>query len=192
MSRKQKISVFIWLAIVALFWIWIFYEEGTLDVNTIAAFLKKFQNYIIAAYFIFSCLRAFTLIPNMTVVMVGTLIIHNPYILLITSVIGLIVSSSLIYFFGEETGLDKILIHKYPEKIAYIKEKIEKYGSPVIFFWGFLPVVPSDLLSFVLGIMKFNYKKFIFYYTVSHIITYGLIIFLGKEFWQIIIPGIHS
>ncbi len=192
MSKKQKISVFIWITIVALFWIWILYKDTSLNTKTIAEFLKRFQNYIIVAYLIFSCLRAFTLIPNMTVVMVGTLIIHNPYVLLITSLIGLIVSSSLIYFFGEETGMDKILLRKYPEKITYIKEQIEKYGAPVIFFWGFLPVVPSDLLAFVLGITKFNYKKFVFYYTVSHIITYGLIIFLGKEFWAVIFPGIHN
>ncbi len=192
MSKKQRITVFIWLSIVAAFWIWVLYKDQELGIEKIAQFLSRFQHLIILAYFLFSSLRAFTLIPNMTVVFVGTLVIHNPWVLLITSVAGLIISSSLIYFFGEDTGLDKVLLKKYPDQVERIKRGIDRYGAPVVFFWGFLPVVPSDLLSFVLGIMRFNYWKFVFYYTLSHIITYSVIIFLGKDLWSVLLPGISG
>ncbi len=192
MSKRQRITVFIWLTIVIAFWLWVIYEDEELGIEQIAAFLSRFQHFIIIAYLLFSSLRAFTLIPNMTVVFVGTLIIHNPWVLLITSLIGLLVSSSLIYFFGEDTGLDKVLLKKYPDKVEKIKNGIDRYGAPVIFFWGLLPVVPSDLLSFVLGIMKFNYWKFILYYTFSHLITYSAIIFLGKDLWAWLLPGIYG
>ena len=191
MSKKQRILVFFWLGIIAIFWLWVLYKDEELGIEKIAGFLNRFQNFIIIAYLVFSSLRAFTLIPNMTVVLVGTLIIHNPWVLLITSLIGLLVSSSLIYFFGEETGLDKVLLKKYPDHVDKIRQGIERYGAPVIFLWGVLPVVPSDLLSFVLGIMKFNYWKFVFYYTLSHVITYSVLIFLGKDLWTWLLPGLH-
>ena len=192
MSNKQRITFFIWLGIILLFWLWVIYNDKSLNINKIAAFLSRFQNYIIIAYLIFSCLRAFTLIPNVTAVLVGTLIIHNPWVLLITSLIGLIVSSSLIYFFGEDTGLDKILMKKSPGKINKIKQGLERFGDPIVFAWGFLPIVPSDLLSFVLGITRYSYWKFVLYYTISHIVTYSVIIFLGKDLWTLLLPGLSS
>lgn len=190
MSKRQKIRVFIWLVIVVVFWGWVLYEDQSLDAKQIAYFLARFQSFIIIVYFLFSSFRAFTLIPNLTVVLVGTFVIEDPYILLCLSILGFIISSSIIYFFGQQTGLYNIFMLKYSARIEDIEKKIQKFGSPIIFLWGLLPIVPSDLLTFVLGTIKFDYKKMIFLYFFSHFITYTLIIFTSKTLWKILISNL--
>ncbi len=187
MKHWQRFFTFLWLACVAAFWIWVIYEDVELSAEEIAAYLSRFQHYLVAAYTIFGILRAFTLIPNMTVVFVGTLLIHNFWVLLVTSIIGLIGSSSIIYFFGEELGLKEYLYARFPNKIEVIRRGLDRYGAVIILLWGFLPVVPSDLLSFFLGSIKFPYWKFVLYYTIGHLITYSLIILFGQEFWKIVL-----
>ena len=186
MNNKQRIRLFIWLTIVLCFWVWVIYKNQQLGIEQIASFLKRFQRFIIIAYLIFCSLRAFTLIPNMTVLLVGTLVISNPWALLVTSLIGFVISSSLIYFFGEDTGMDKILLAKYPDKVEKIKLSTDRYGAPIIFLWGFLPAIPADLISFILGIIKFNYWRFILPHTLSHIVTYSIIIFGSKSLWTLL------
>ncbi len=185
MRKWQKWVTVAWLLGVAAFWIWVAYEDVELSAEQIAAFFSRFQHYIIVAYLVFGIIRAFTLIPNMTVVFVGSLLIHNFWILLATSVAGLIGSSAIIYFFGEELQLKDTLYRKFPRQLDKIQRGLDKYGSAIIFFWGFLPVVPSDLLSFFLGSIKFPFWKFILYYTIGHVITYSIIILSGKEFWHL-------
>ncbi len=187
MSKTSKIFGIIWLVIIIVFWAWAIYEDVKFTPESIAGYLERFQKYIIWAYLIFSMLRAFTLLPNMTVVFVGALLIHNFWILLITSIIGLCVSSSLIYFFGNNLSFMRSLAKRHPQKVEKIHKGLERYGGLIIFFWGFFPVVPSDLLSFVLGDLKYNYWKFIAYYALSHLITYSVIIYFGKGLWQLIL-----
>ncbi len=185
MGKYGKWVTYLWLAFVVAFWTYALIFEMELTPESLAEYLKKFSNYILVAYALFTVLRAFTLIPNMTVVLVGTLILPGRFwTLLIISVIGLLASSSIIYFFGEEMGLDVILRKKFPDKEEYIKRQLDKYGDWIVFFWGFLPVVPSDLLSFVLGIVKYKYWKFILFYGLSHFISYAVIIKFGEEFWK--------
>ncbi len=184
--RLRKILLVLWLISIIVFWTWILIEDINLTSEQISEILRKFQHYIVLAYILLWLIRAFTLIPNMLLVIAASAFIKNYWILLIVSLFGFLISSSIIYFFGSELGLGRYFERKFPEKIKQIEHGLERYGAVIIILWGFLPVVPSDLLSFFLGSIKFPYLKFLIYYFIGHLIIYGILIFLGQQAWSAI------
>ncbi len=181
--KFRKVLFVLWIISIIAFWAWVVIEDISLTSVQISVFLQKFQHYIVLSYILLWLIRAFTLIPNMVLVLAGTAFIQNYWILLIISLIGFLVSSSIIYFFGSELGLQRYFERKFPDKIKQIERGIERYGAVIIILWGFLPVVPSDLLAFFLGSIKFPFPKFLLYYFIGHLIIYSILIFLGQQAW---------
>ena len=184
--RVRKILLVLWLFSILAFWTWVLIEDINLSSQQISVFLQKFQHYIILGYILLWLIRAFTLVPNMLLVVAASAFIKNYWVLLIISITGFLISSSIIYFFGSELGLGEYFERKFPGKISKIEHGLERYGAIIIILWGFLPIVPSDLLAFFLGSIKFPYFKFLLYYFTGHLIIYSILIFFGQQAWAAI------
>jgi uncharacterized membrane protein YdjX (TVP38/TMEM64 family) len=66
----------------------------------------------------------------------------------------------MLYYFSEAMGFDG-----YFRKHASYKKIhtfLEKYGFPLVAVWSFAPVVPTDIICYVAGIMRMNVYKFLF------------------------------
>ena len=75
--------------------------------------------------------------------------------------------------------MDELFEHKYPKQIRRLKELLQSYQLPIIIGWSFMLFLPTDLICYVCGTLKINYKKFLFGVVVGEGTVYGTYIFLG-------------
>lgn len=104
---------------------------------------------------------------------------HSPFILVGIYIFGLLISYTINYYLGMRlaTITQKAIT---PKKFYKIKGVINKYGVLAIFVFNVLPL-PSQPLSAILGVFKYNKTKFYVYFLAGQIIKYTLIV-IGAHF----------
>lgn len=152
--------------------------------QAIADFLVQFQNTILLSYFIISILRGFTLIPSTPFVLAGTILYPtDPFLILTISILGIIFSSTLIYYFSDYLGFTEYFERKHSQKIVKIHNQLEKPGGIIfVFLWAFFPLLPTDLVCYVAGGLKMNFTKFILAITGGELILCSIYIFFTQTF----------
>ena len=99
---------------------------------------------------------------------------ENPLILVplavITSMLALTVDYLIGYFFSK-SFLSKIITEK---KLKKYEERIQKYGNPAIFIFNVLPL-SSPMLTLAAGLIRYDYKKLLFYSVLGLTIKYSAI-----------------
>lgn len=145
----------------------------------IAEFIEHFKGTVFLVYFVISVLRGLTLIPSTPFVLAGTIVFpDNPFLVLAISICGIIFSSTMIYYFSDYLGFSKYLENKHPQKIETIKTHLQKpTGFFFVFFWSFFPVLPTDAVCYVAGILNMNFKKYIAAITFGELIICSVYIF---------------
>jgi len=103
------------------------------------------------------------------------LMLGNPIILsLITVNAGFLLSQAFNYYVGSK--LHKPVLSIISKKRVYKSRRaINKYGSLGIFLFNFLPL-PAALVTFALGIAKYNVYRLMFYIILGTIAKYVIII----------------
>ena len=76
---------------------------------------------------------------------------------------------------GSKTVFHKI-IRFDSKKIEKASEKLKKYG-PFMLFFSWLPIV-GDPLTFVAGLLKYDFKKFTFYVILGKMFRYVVVVFI--------------
>jgi uncharacterized membrane protein YdjX (TVP38/TMEM64 family) len=149
--------------------------------ENISAFLLNFQGEIWLVYFAMSALRGFTLLPSTPLVLAGTLLFPNlPFVVLAVSMAGILISSSMIYYFSEHLGFNEYFESHKPELTHRIKAKLEHpLGFIFVVLWAFFPLVPTDLVCYVAGTTRMNFWKFIAAVLVGELILCACYIFFG-------------
>ena len=106
----------------------------------------------------------------------------NSFVLTVSFLLaGFFVSQALNYYLGAKfSNFFLNLISK--KKVYSIKRKVNKYGIYSIFAFNILPL-PAPVLSFALGIAKYNVPKFAISLFVSNIIKF-VILFLLYSFFH--------
>lgn len=147
----------------------------------IAAALQHFHSTIFIVYLGFSILRGFTLLPSTPLVLAGTLLFPDqPFTVLAISMTGILLSSSMIYFFSEYFGFNEFFEGHKPELTHKIKAKLEHpLGFLFVAAWAFFPLVPTDLVCYLAGTTKMNFWKFIAAVFVGELILCTCYIFFG-------------
>ena len=132
--------------------------------QSLAVFLQRFEGLIWFAFLTVSILRGFTLLPSTPLVIAGTLLFPSqPYLVLAVSIVGILLSSSMIYWFSDLLGFSEFFEHRKPEMIHKLKVKLEHpFGFAFVALWAFFPLVPTDLVCYVAGVTRMNFGKFIF------------------------------
>jgi uncharacterized membrane protein YdjX (TVP38/TMEM64 family) len=148
----------------------------------IAAFLAKFQNEALLIYLAISVIRGFTLLPSTPLVIAGTLAFPSaPWIVLAVSIVGILVSSSLIYLFSDVLGISDFFETKKPDAVAKIRRRLEHpTGVAFVFLWAFFPLVPTDAVCYVAGSMRMTFAKFILAIIAGELILCSFYIFSGS------------
>lgn len=105
---------------------------------------------------------------------------YNIYLLVLFATIGNTLGSVLNYFLGlkgEEYLIEKKLLN---EKIILKSKKyFDKYGSICLLF-SWLPLI-GDPITFVAGILKYDFKKFLFLVLIAKLSRYLFIAFIFFE-----------
>ena len=149
--------------------------------SNIAAFISTFHTEIWLVYFALSALRGFTLLPSTPLVLAGTFLYPNqPWLVLSTSLAGIVLSSSMIYFFSEALGFADYFERKKPHAIAGLRTRLEHpAGLLFVALWAFFPLVPTDAVCYVAGTTKMNFVKFILAVFVGEFILCSIYVFFG-------------
>ena len=88
--------------------------------------------------------------------------------------LGFFASQAVNYFLGAKFS-NFFLQFISKTKVYQAKRKVNKYGGLMIMIFNLLPL-PAPLLSFALGIAKYNRTRFAVYFFISNIIKYLIVI----------------
>ena len=99
---------------------------------------------------------------------------YSPFILVGIYVFGMIIAYTINYYLGMRlaTITQKTIT---PQKFYKIKGIINKYGVLAIFLFNVLPL-PSQPLSAILGVFKYNKAKFYTFFILGQITKYTIIV----------------
>lgn len=147
----------------------------------IAAFLAEFSGLIWLIYLLFSILRGITLLPSTPLVLAGTILFPDkPFSVLAVSMTGILLSSTMIYYFSDYLGFSEYFERRKPELTHRIKAKLEHpLGALFVAGWAFFPFVPTDLVCYVAGTTRMKFWKFIAAIFVGELILCVCYIFFG-------------
>jgi uncharacterized membrane protein YdjX (TVP38/TMEM64 family) len=133
-----------------------------------------------ALYLLFGCLRAFTLIPVTSLVLLG-IVFLPPLTLFVLTLAGILVSSASVYYFAEALHVDEVLRRKHGHQIDRVQRLLERYGFPIIVGWAFFPLVPTDLICYVSGVVRVRITTVLGGVAIGEGAVCGLYIFMGDS-----------
>ena len=134
-------------------------------------------------FFIFGCLRGFTLIPSTYFILLG-LLFFPPFPLYLMVVFSIVISSALIYWFSDAVHMDSYFESKYPKEIERIKAALSKREMSLIIGWSFAPFLPTDLICYVCGALELDFKKFILSVFIGEALSCLMYIYFGGKLFE--------
>ena len=132
------------------------------------------------AYLALGAVRGFTLVPSTTLVL-AALPFVPPGPLLIATLAGIMISSTSIYYFSAALRIDERVAKKHPEKIARLTDLVNRYEMPIIIGWSFFPLVPTDLICYVCGVLRVRFWKFLLGVTLGEGAICAIYIYGGDQ-----------
>lgn len=95
----------------------------------------------------------------------------NPYFLIITFILGFVISFTINYLIGQKlnTFTKKLLS---PKKFYKIKGLLNKHGVLAVFIINLIPFLPAQPLSAILGAFNYNKTKFYVYFILGQLIKF--------------------
>lgn len=132
-------------------------------------------------YTLLGSFRAFTLVPATFLLLVG-LPFFPPLLLLSITMVGVVVSSSICYFFAEALHMDELFERRYPKQIRRLKDLLQRYQLPIIIGWSFMMFLPTDLICYVCGTLRINFTKFVAGVVIGEGSVYAIYIYTADYF----------
>jgi len=100
------------------------------------------------------------LIP-VTNLLVLAIPLFPPMPLLVMTLVGIAVSSASIYLFAGSLKLGEYLHRKHAHQMERLQAALRRNPTSIVTAWSFLPIVPTDLICYVCGIMKVSFRRFL-------------------------------
>lgn len=95
---------------------------------------------------------------------------------------GIILSQVINYLIGAK--LSKLILHIVSIKKVYeMRRKLNKYGAYGIFFGNLIPFIPSELITFGLGLAKYNVYRLFTVTIIAVALKYLVIVGIFKFFF---------
>lgn len=135
---------------------------------------------VYGAYLALGAVRGFTLVPSTTLVLAAVPFLP-PGPLLALTLAGIMISSTSIYYCAAALRLDERLARKHPEKVARLTDLINRYELPIIIGWSFFPLVPTDLICYVCGVLRVRFWTFLLGVTLGEGAICAVYIYGGDQ-----------
>ena len=186
----RKVFLLGWGLLIVSGLVFYFLRPDLFSPDQIAAGLAEFQSEALIAFLALSIVRGFTLLPSTPLIIAGTLAFPTaPWTVLAISMVGIIASSSLIYWFAETLGIAAHFEERKPAAVAKIRRRLEHpTGIAFVFLWAFFPLVPTDAVCYVAGSIRMHFGKFIAAIAGGELILCAFYVFGGSYltgyFWS--------
>jgi uncharacterized membrane protein YdjX (TVP38/TMEM64 family) len=177
----RKAAIAIWVCVILagigsyLVWPEFFTARNIADV------LNKFQGEALLIYFAVSVFRGLTLLPSTPLVIAGTLLFpEQAWLVLAVSILGILISSAMIYWFSDRLGFSEFFETRKPEHVKKIRARLEHpTGIFFIMLWAFFPLVPTDAVCYVAGSTRMHFPKFLGAIFLGELVLCSIYIFGG-------------
>jgi uncharacterized membrane protein YdjX (TVP38/TMEM64 family) len=149
----------------------------------VAAGLAKLGIWSFVGYVVVSMVRGIALVPSTPVVLAGGALFPNklPLVLLV-SMVGIILSATLLYRFPGYGGYDAWLEARHPERLAKLRVHLVKPRAQwFVALWALTPVVPTDLVCYAAGLARMPYRRMILGVMIGEFPLVIAYIFLGHR-----------
>jgi len=101
----------------------------------------------------------------------------NPILLYILFIFGILISYSVDYLIGMKMSkLSKKLVS--PKKFYKIKSFLNRYGKIAIFGANALPMMPSQQVTFILGVFRYNHMRLLILTMSGQMLKYLVLIII--------------
>jgi uncharacterized membrane protein YdjX (TVP38/TMEM64 family) len=138
---------------------------------------------IVLAYVIYIVLgaaRGFALIP-VTNLVVLAIPIFPPLPLFVLTLVGILISSASIYAFAGSLRLAEYFEQKHAEKTERVRAALKHSPTTIVTAWSFLPIVPTDVICYVCGVMKVSFMRFMTGVLIGEGAICAIYIFAGSQ-----------
>lgn len=132
-------------------------------------------------YVVVGSVRVFMLLPA-TFLLVAGLPFFAPPVLLGITMVAVLVSATICYFFAGALRMDEVLERKHAQKIATVKGLLQRHQLPIIVGWSFLMFLPTDVLCYVCGTLRVSYLKLIAGLLIGEGTVYAVYIYTADYF----------
>lgn len=173
----------IWIVLVLLCAALLFANPDWVTRESISNFLNGLGALALVVYIVLSLSRALLMIPCTPFVLAGGISFPDmPLVVMVISFAGIAAGAYLVYSFPAFGSYDEFLEERYPDKIAWLKEKLHgPYAFWIIAGWSFFPLVPTDAICYVAGLVKITYKKLVTAVVIGEIPLVTIYVYLGVE-----------
>ncbi len=171
----------LWLVLVAALGGLLLLFPEWLSREGIAVFLENLGGFALLVYVLLSLSRAVLMMPCTPFVLAGGIAFPDMLLLVwLISLAGVVAGAFLVYSFPSFGNYDEYLESKYPDKIALLSRQIHgPWSFWIIAAWSFFPLVPTDLICYVSGVVKLRFSKLITALLVGEIPLVSAYVFLG-------------
>jgi uncharacterized membrane protein YdjX (TVP38/TMEM64 family) len=182
-SNAARYAVFaMWAALVAgALYLYLFQRDfvqselqGALSTSTVIASIL---------YVVLGALRGFTFVPA-TFLLFIAMPFFPPTLLLLLTLPGIVISSSLCYFFADALQISEPFERRYPKHIATLQRLLRRHTLAISIGWSFMLFLPTDLLCYVAGTLRASYARFITGVLIGEGTVYAIYIYLGAWLLQ--------
>jgi uncharacterized membrane protein YdjX (TVP38/TMEM64 family) len=104
----------------------------------------------------------------------------SPWLVLLISMIGVVAGAAIIYYFTEFLGFEKFFQKRFANKMDRVHRGMERYGIWIVAAWAFFPVVPTDLVAYVAGVVRMKPWKFFLGIIIGELPLVSLYVFGGN------------
>jgi uncharacterized membrane protein YdjX (TVP38/TMEM64 family) len=175
----RRLLVALWIATIALaLYVLAFHRELVQTQLQSAASASALA--AAGIYLFFGCIRGFTLVPS-TALIVVAIPFFPPARLYGLTMGGILISAASIYWFSEALHLEELLARRHQQHVERLKMTLERYELPVIVGWSFFPLVPTDIICYVCGLLRVNFVKYLAGVAIGEGVICAIYIFLGDH-----------
>src|SRR5688572_5142988 len=135
-------------------------------------------------YVLLGAVRGFAFIP-VTNLLVLAIPIFPPVPLLVLTLVGIAISSASIYAFAGSLKLAEYFERKHAQHAERVRAALRSNPTAIVTAWSFLPVVPTDLICYVCGVMKISFSRFMLGVLVGEGAICAIYIFAGSSLLEL-------
>ena len=179
----RRLRLFLWILFGATF-LFLYYTRA-------AAWGPEFRSVAESSvllgyglYLALGCIRGFTLIPATNLVLLA-IPIFPPLPLFAMTLFGILISSASIYAFAGSLHLAEYFERKHAEKAERVRAALRRNPTTIVMAWSFFPLVPTDLICYVCGVMRISFGRFLFGVMVGEGAICATYIFAGTGLWNL-------
>lgn len=188
MNKAKMLLYFFWLSLILLGFIAFLVNPGLFTPENLAALFQKYNGQLMVIYIAVSLLRGLFLIPSTPFILAGAILFpEQPWTVFTISIIGVVVGSSLVYYMSDALGFSEKLERKYPKKIDNWHRRLNSpWAASIVVAWSFFPLVPTDVICYVAGIVKMPYRILITGVIIGELVLIYLYVFYGGQLFSFV------